>query len=80
MVVWSPFPQTTDMMAPSTREFMINFGVDDLDLFLKKVSAKGVAIMERQDSDDGKFCLDNRPGRDEDPVLATQAQVTGRIE
>ena len=34
---------------------MINFRVDDLDLFVKKLTAKGVAVMERQDSDDGKF-------------------------
>ena len=55
MVVWSPFPMTTDAMAPSTREFMVNFGVDDLDLLVKKLTAKGVKVMERQDSDDGKF-------------------------
>ena len=55
MVVWSPFPTTTDAMAPSTREFMVNFGVDDLDLLAKKLAAKGVTVVERQDSDDGKF-------------------------
>ncbi len=31
VVVWSPFPQSTKYMAPSTREFMIDFAVDDLD-------------------------------------------------
>jgi catechol 2,3-dioxygenase-like lactoylglutathione lyase family enzyme len=50
-VVWSAFPDTTDYMAPSTREFMINFAVDDLDAFLTKLKAKGVAILKRDDSD-----------------------------
>jgi predicted enzyme related to lactoylglutathione lyase len=51
MVVWSPFPQTTDEMAPSTREFMINFAVDDLEVFLCKLQAKGVAVLKRDDTD-----------------------------
>ncbi len=55
-VVWSAFSETTDYMAPSTREFMVNFGVDDLDAFLAKLKAKGVAILKTDDSDpSGKF-------------------------
>jgi predicted enzyme related to lactoylglutathione lyase len=55
VVVWSPFPQSTNYMAPSTREFMIDFAVDDLDAFLGKLKAKGVAVIKREDSDTGSF-------------------------
>jgi catechol 2,3-dioxygenase-like lactoylglutathione lyase family enzyme len=56
MVVWSPFPETTDYMAPSKREFMVDFGVDDLDAFLARLKAKGVTVLKRDDSDPtGKF-------------------------
>ena len=56
VVVWNAFPETTDYMAPSTREFMVNFAVDDLDAFLAKLSAKGVKPLKRDDSDpSGRF-------------------------
>lgn len=55
-LVWSPFPQSSGYMAPSTREFMIDFAVDDLDAFLLKLKAKGVAVIRRDDSDpSGRF-------------------------
>lgn len=55
-VIWNAFAQTTDYMAPSTREFMINFAVDDLDAFLDTLKAKGVAVLKRDDSDpSGRF-------------------------
>lgn len=38
-------------MAPSTRDFMIDFAVDDLDAFLARLRAHGVAILKRDDSD-----------------------------
>ena len=44
------FPQSTDYFAPSTREFMIDFAVDDLDAFLAKLKAKGVTPIKRDDS------------------------------
>lgn len=49
MVVWNAFSQGTTHFEPSTREFMINFGVDDLEAFLAKLTAKGVAILKRED-------------------------------
>ncbi|HEY7900934.1 MAG TPA: VOC family protein [Caulobacteraceae bacterium] len=56
MAVWSPFPQSTNDFAPSTREFMIDFAVDDLDALLLKLKAKGVAVLKRDDSDpNGSF-------------------------
>lgn len=56
MVVWNSFSQTGDYMAPSTREFMLNFAVDNMDAFIAKLEAKGVKILKRDDSDpSGKF-------------------------
>jgi predicted enzyme related to lactoylglutathione lyase len=49
--VWSPFKQDTDYFAPSTREFMIDFQVDDLDAMLTRLKAKGVTILKHVDDD-----------------------------
>jgi catechol 2,3-dioxygenase-like lactoylglutathione lyase family enzyme len=54
--VWSPFDKDTDHFKPSSREFMINFAVDDLDAFLAGLEAKGVEVNGRQETDGmGKF-------------------------
>jgi predicted enzyme related to lactoylglutathione lyase len=43
-------------MAPSTREFMMNFAVDDMDAIIARLEAKGVTILKRNDSDPyGRF-------------------------
>ncbi|HXC55514.1 MAG TPA: VOC family protein [Rhizomicrobium sp.] len=57
LAVWAVFPQATEHFAPSTREFMINFAVDDLDAFVARLQAKGVTILSRDDTSDphGKF-------------------------
>jgi predicted enzyme related to lactoylglutathione lyase len=56
VLVWNAFSDKTDYMAPSTREFMLNFAVDDMDAFIAKLEAKGVKILKRDDSDPtGKF-------------------------
>ena len=56
MVVWSAFDEKSDYMAPSTRDFMLNFSVDDLDAVVRRLKAKGVAIIKRDDSDpNGRF-------------------------
>ncbi len=51
VLTWSAFPQSTTYMAPSTREFMIDFAVDDLDAMLARLKEKGVAVIKRDDSD-----------------------------
>jgi catechol 2,3-dioxygenase-like lactoylglutathione lyase family enzyme len=51
VLVWSPFPQSTTYMAPSTREFMIDFAVDDLNALLARLKAKGVEVIKRDDTD-----------------------------
>jgi len=56
VVVWNAMPEKTDYFAPSTREFMINFAVDDMDAFVARLQAKGVAVLKRDDSDPhGRF-------------------------
>ena len=50
-VSWTAFPDSSDYMSPSTREFMINFAVDDMDAILARVNAKGVPILKRDDND-----------------------------
>jgi len=51
----SPFKSETDYFAPSTEKFMINLRVDDLDGMIADLTAKGIAILGRQDEDYGKF-------------------------
>ena len=54
--VWAPFAQDTKYFQPGTREYMINFAIDDLDGYLAMLKAKGVEILGREDSDpSGKF-------------------------
>jgi len=49
LAVWAPFSQDTDYFAPSTREYMINFAVDDIDGFMAQLKAKGIEILGTQD-------------------------------
>jgi catechol 2,3-dioxygenase-like lactoylglutathione lyase family enzyme len=54
--VWAPFNKDTGYFKPSSREFMINFAVDDLDSFLADLEAKGIEVKDRQQMDGmGKF-------------------------
>ena len=56
VAVWNAFPEGEDYLAPSRRDFMLDFAVDDLDVFLTRLEAKGVTILKRDDSDPtGKF-------------------------
>jgi predicted enzyme related to lactoylglutathione lyase len=55
VLVWNAFPSASDYFAPSTREFMLNFAVDDLDAFVARLKAKGVAILKQDDGPEGKF-------------------------
>lgn len=53
---WSPFAETTTYFEPSTREFMINYTVDDLVALVEQLKKEGVTIVdELQDSEYGKF-------------------------
>lgn len=55
-IAWSPFPEASDYMAPSTREVMINFAVDDMDALVARLTAKNVPILKQDDKDpNGRF-------------------------
>jgi catechol 2,3-dioxygenase-like lactoylglutathione lyase family enzyme len=56
VVVWNAYASADNYAAPSTREFMLNFAVDDMDAFVKRLQDKGVAILKRDDNDpSGRF-------------------------
>jgi catechol 2,3-dioxygenase-like lactoylglutathione lyase family enzyme len=56
VVTWNAFRHDTTYMAPSTRDFMLDFAVDDLDAFLARLAAHGVHPLKRDDSDpSGRF-------------------------
>ncbi|HEX4737358.1 MAG TPA: VOC family protein [Allosphingosinicella sp.] len=54
-IVWSAFPAQSGYFAPSTREVMLNFAVDDLDVFTARLKAKGVPILKRNEDATGRF-------------------------
>ncbi len=55
-VSWMAFPQTSDHMAPSPREFMINFAVDDMDAMIARLGANDVPILAHgEDNPFGRF-------------------------
>jgi predicted enzyme related to lactoylglutathione lyase len=56
VVTWNAFSPKSSYMAPSKREFMLDFAVDDMDAFIARLKAKGVAILKEDNSDpSGKF-------------------------
>ena len=56
VLTWNAFPATTSYFAPSTAAFMIDYAVDDMDVFTERLRAKGVAILKRVDDDpSGRF-------------------------
>ena len=55
VVTLNAFRDTTHYMDPSTREFMLDFAVDDLTAFLDRLKSKGVNILKRKDGPDGNF-------------------------
>ena len=54
-LIWNAFPAATDYFAPSTSVFMINYAVDDMEAFLARLRAKGVAILKREEDPNGRF-------------------------
>jgi len=53
---WSPFKETTKYFEPSTREFMINYRVENLEALLEELKKEGVNITDSlQTVDYGKF-------------------------
>ncbi len=54
-VIVNAFGQATRYMAPSARDYMINFAVDDLSAFIDRLKTKGVPVLDRVDDPTGNF-------------------------
>lgn len=53
---WCPFPETTKYFAPSDKEFMINYRVDNLAALFEELKKEGVEILDEiDDTEYGKF-------------------------
>lgn len=53
---WSPFKKGSEYFAPSKKEFMINYRVQNIDGLVKKLQANGVTILDKIETFDyGKF-------------------------
>ena len=53
---WSPFIETTKYFAPSTKDFMINYRVDNMDMLLDELKKNNVTILDTvQEASYGKF-------------------------
>lgn len=82
--VWSLFKTTTDYFEPSSKEFMINFRVDDLEWLLAELKKEGIEqIGETQVYDYGKFAhiLDPEGNKIElwEPVDEEYEKITDAI-
>lgn len=53
---WSPFNENTKYFEPSTKEFMINYRVQNLEALVEELKKEGVTIVDQIESFDyGKF-------------------------
>ena len=53
---WSPFAETTKYFDPSSKDFMINYRVENLEGLVEQLKAEGVTIVDNIESYDyGKF-------------------------
>jgi predicted enzyme related to lactoylglutathione lyase len=53
---WTPFPETSKYFDPSTKDFMINYRVENLEALVAELKDNGVTILDNIESYDyGKF-------------------------
>ena len=53
---WSPFPEATKYFEPSTRDFMINYRVENLEALVDELKKEGVTVVDTIEAYDyGKF-------------------------
>jgi predicted enzyme related to lactoylglutathione lyase len=53
---WSPFAETTKYFEPSTKDFMINYRVTDLEALVEELKKEDVTVVDKIESYDyGKF-------------------------
>ncbi len=50
---WIALPAASRYTAPSSRDFMLDFAVDNLDAVVARLAANGVPVLKRDDSDPG---------------------------
>jgi catechol 2,3-dioxygenase-like lactoylglutathione lyase family enzyme len=56
VVAWNALPSNSKYTDPSSREFMLDFAVDDLDAIVARLAANRVEILKRDDTDpSGRF-------------------------
>jgi predicted enzyme related to lactoylglutathione lyase len=53
---WTPFPETTKYFEPSTKDFMINYRVENLEALVGELKKNGITIVDTIETYDyGKF-------------------------
>jgi predicted enzyme related to lactoylglutathione lyase len=53
---WSPFPENTTHFEPSTKDYMINYLVENIDELVEQLKSDGVTIIDQVEASDyGKF-------------------------
>jgi predicted enzyme related to lactoylglutathione lyase len=53
---WTPFAENTKYFEPSTKDFMINYRVANLEAIVEQLKNEGVTIVDKiEDSEFGKF-------------------------
>ena len=53
---WSPFKTGSDYFAPSKKEFMINYRVQNIEALVNNLKASGVTVLDEiEDTEYGKF-------------------------
>ncbi|MBK9733275.1 MAG: VOC family protein [Chitinophagaceae bacterium] len=53
---WNPFKETTKYFEPSTKDFMINYRVENLEALLEELKKEGVTVLDTIEAVDyGKF-------------------------
>jgi predicted enzyme related to lactoylglutathione lyase len=53
---WSPFAETTKYFEPSTKDYMINYRVENLEALVEQLKKEGVTIVDKIETFDfGKF-------------------------
>lgn len=54
--LWSPFPGTTKYFEPSSRDFMINYRVENLEALVEELKKEGVTVLDKIETYEyGKF-------------------------
>jgi predicted enzyme related to lactoylglutathione lyase len=54
--LWTPFPDKTKYFEPSTKDFMINYRVENIEVLVEELKKEGVTVLDKIEAYDyGKF-------------------------